>query len=224
MAVSGCPGDMLLSRHPLPPLFSPEEAESARSVATPTRDLFSDLEQWEIRNWAEEKGEEGEEEVEEERKREGEGEGEEVYRKSCGTSDTFPHLHTLFMVSRSHLWEVQQVQKGLLFSYACLVQQAVRQYGPGMMGEGAQLPHPLCGQCVVTDGQNVTLMWLQVSNLNVGEGEREEEKGSGGNLVAVERLGPLYEDTDMVRGRKKRKVVDFNENILRTLLATLLMH
>ena len=89
------------------------------------------------------------------------------------------------------------------------VQEAVRQYGPGVMGEGPQLPHPLCGQCVVTDGRNMTPMWLQVSNLNVRE---EEEEGSGGNLVAVKRLGPLYEDTDMVRGRKKRKVVDFNEN------------
>ena len=225
MAVSGRPGDMLLSGHPLPPLFSPEEAESARSVATPTRDLFSDLEQWKIRNWAKEEGEEVEEEEEEVVEREGKGEedrekGEEVYRKSGGASDTFPHLHTLFMVSRSHLWEVQQVQKGLLFSFARLVQQAVRQYGSGVMGEGSQLPRPLCGQCVVTDGRNVTLMWLQVSNLNVGDGE----EGSGGNLVAVERLGPLYEDTDMVRGRKKRKVVDFNENTLRTLLATLLMH
>ena len=45
---------MLLSRNPLPPLFNPEEAESAHSVATPTRDLFSDLEQWGIRNWEEE--------------------------------------------------------------------------------------------------------------------------------------------------------------------------
>ena len=219
MAVSGRPGDMLLSRLPLPPLFSPEEAESARSVATPTRDLFSDLEQWKIRNWAKEEVEE----EEEERK----GEEEEGYRKSGGASDTFPHLHTLFMVSRSHLWEVQQVQKGLLFSFARLVQQAVRQYGPGVMGEGSQLPHPLCGQCVLTDGRNMTLMWLQVSNLNVGEGEEGEgegEGGSGGNLVAVERLGPLYKDTDMVRGRKKRKVVDFNENTLRTLLATLLIH
>ena len=160
------------------------------------------------------------EEEEEERK----GEEEEGYRKSGGASDTFPYLHTLFMVSRSHLWEVQQVQKGLLFSFARLVQQAMRQYGSGVMGEGSQLPRPLCGQCVVTDGRNVTLMWLQVSNLNVEEGEGEEEEGSGGNLVAVERLGPLYEDTDMVRGRKKRKVVDFNENTLRTLLATLLMH
>ena len=220
MAVSGRPGDMLLSCHPLPPLFSPEEAESARSVATPTRDLFSDLEQWKIRNWAKE---EVEEEEEEERK----GEEEEGYRKSCGAGDTFPHLHTLFMVSRSHLWEVQQVQKSLMFSFARLVQQAVRQYGPGVMGEGSQLPRPLCGQCVVTDGRDVTLMWLQVSNLSVGEeeeGEGEGEEGSGGNLVAVERLGALYEDTDMVRGRKKRKVVDFNENTLRTLLATLLMH
>ena len=49
-------------------------------------------------------------------------------------------------------------------------------------------------------------------------------EGEGGNLVAVEKLGPLYEDTDMVRGRKRRKVVDFNENVLRTLLATLMMH
>ena len=57
------------------------------------------------------------------------------------------------------------------------VQEAVRQYGPGVMGEGPQLPHPLCGQCVLTDGRNMTLMWLQVSNLNVGEEEEEGVEG-----------------------------------------------
>ena len=209
MAVSGRPGDMLLSRRPLPPLFSPEEAESARTVASPTRDLFTDLKQWEICDWAEEERDKG-----------GEGKEEEDEEGSGGTSKAFPHLHTLFMVSRSHLWEVQQIQKGLLFLFSRLVEEGVSRYGSGVVREGARLPHPLCGQCVVTDGRSVTLMWLQVSSLNVeGEGE-----GGGGNLVAVERLGPLYEDTDMVRGRKKRKVVDFNENALRTLLATLFMH
>ena len=212
MAVSGRPGDMLLSRHPLPPLFSPEEAESAQTVATPTRELFTDLKQWEICDWAEE-----------ERDKDSEGK-EEDEEGSGGTVETFPHLHTLFMVSKSHLWEVQQIQKGLLFLFSRLVEEGVSRYGSGVMREGARLPHPLCGQCVVTDGRSVTLMWLQVSSLNVeGEGE-EEGEGGGGNLVAVERLGPLYKDTDMVRGRKKRKVVDFNENTLRTLLATLLMH
>ena len=209
MAVSGRPGDMLLSRSPLPPLFSPEEAESAVPVATPTRDLFSDLDQWRICNWATEEEEEGDREEEDE-------EG------SASSGGIFPHLHTLFVVSQSHLWEVQQIQKGLLFLFSRLVQEAVQEYGSGVVDEeGPKLPRPLCGQCVVTDGRSMTLMWLQVSRLNVGE---EGEGGGGGNLVAVERLGPLYEGTDMVRGRKKRKVVDFNENTLRTLLATLLVH
>ena len=186
---------MLLSRCPLPPFFTPEEAESVQSVATPTRNLFSDLKQWDIRNWAE----------------------EEEENESGNFSQTFPHLHTLFVVSPSPLWEVQQLQKGLLFTFGRLVQEAVRQYGPGVLGEGSQLPRPLCGQCVVTDGRKVSLMWLQLGSLCVGQ-------GGGGNVVAVERLGPLYEDTDMVRGRKRRKVVGFNENVLRTLLATLLTH
>ena len=66
-------------------------------------------------------------------------------------------------------------------------------------------------------------MWVQVCSLCVGEGGGGGG-GGGGNLVAVERLGPLYEETDMVRGKKRRKVMGFNEDVLRTLLATLLMH
>ena len=105
---------MLLSRHPLPPLFTPEETESAQSVATHTGNLFSDLKQWDIRNWAE----------------------EEEENEPGNFSQTFPHLHTLFVVSPSPLWEVQQLQKGLLFTFGRLVQEAVRQYGPRVLGEG----------------------------------------------------------------------------------------
>ena len=206
MAVTGRPGDMLLSRNPLPPLFTPEEAESAHSVATPTRDLFSDLEQWGIRNWEEEEEEE-------------EGVGRE-----SSFNDTFPHLHTLFMVSTSHLWEVQQLQRGLLFVFSRLVQEAARRFGAGVLGEESRLPRPLCGQCVVTDGRRVSVMWVQVCSLCVGEGGGGGGGGGEGNLVAVERLGPLYEETDMVRGKKRRKVMGFNEDVLRTLLATLLMN
>ena len=199
VAVSGQPGDMLFSRHPLPPLFSPEEVESARLVAPPTRDLFSDLEQWGIRKWAEE--------GEEERRRWG--------------SRVFPHLHTLWVVDTAHLSEVQLLQRGLLFTFSRLVQQAVWQYGASVV-RLKTLPAPLSGQCIVTNGQRLALLWLQVRSLRVeGEGEGE---GEGGNVVAVERPGLLYEGTEMVRGRKRRCVVDFNENILRTLLATLLMH
>ena len=193
MAVSGLPGDILLSKHPLPLLFTPEEVESARPVTPPTRESFSDLKQWGICDWAEE---------------EGEGEGQE--------RTAFPHLHTLWVVATSRYFEVQLLQRGLLFMFSRLVQRAVRQYGPGVVGEKS-LPAPLCGQCVVTNGQRLAVMWLQVGSVWVGEEEGER------NVVAVERLGPLYEGTEMVRGRKRRNVVGFNEDALRTLLATLLL-
>ena len=176
VAVSGRPGDMLLSRHPLPPLFSPEEVESARLVAPPTRDLFSDLEQWRVRKWEEE------------------GEGKK------GGAGVFPHLHTLWVVDSAHLSEVQLLQRGLLFMFSHLAQQAVRQYGAGVMG--ARLPAPLSGQCVVTNGQRVGLLWVQVETLCVGA---EEEEGEGGNVVAVERPGLLYEGTEMVRGEEEEE-------------------
>lgn len=200
VAVSGRPGDMLLSKNPLPPIFSAEEVNSARPVATPTRELFSDLEQWKIHNWAEQEAEEK----------------ERVGR----LPDTFPHLHTLLIVNTARHYEVQHLQKGLLFMFSRLVQQAVRQYGSSVVSQGTVLPTPLCGQCLVTDGRRVSVMWLQIENLQVSaeDGER------GRNVVAVERLGLLYEDTDMLRGRKKRRVVNFDVNVLRTLLATLLMH
>ena len=162
VAVSGRPGDMLLSRHPLPPLFSPEEVESARLVAPPTRDLFSDLEQWRVRKWEEEGGKKG----------------------AC----VFPHLHTLWVVDSAHLSEVQLLQRGLLFTFSRLAQQAVRQYGAGVMG--ARLLAPLSGQCMVTNGQRVGLLWVQVGTLCVGA--EEEEEGEGVNVVAVERPGLLY--------------------------------
>ena len=202
VAVCGRPGDMLLSKNPLPPLFSTEEIESARPVATPTRELFSDLEQWNVHNSANREGEEEE----------------------GGSEGVFPHLHTLLVVSTERHFEVQQLQKGLLFTFSRLVEEAVRQYGPSALAE--RLPSPLCAQCVVTDGRRLALMWLQVENLRgmleEGEGEGGGEGGRG-NVVAVERLGLLYEDTDMYRGRKRRCVLGFNETALRTLIATLLM-
>lgn len=197
--MTGRPGDMLLSRHPVPPLFSQEEVESARSVAPPTRDLFSDLEQWGIRNWAEEADEE---------------EGER------GMETSFPHLHTLWIVDTAYQSEVQLLQRGLLFTLSRLLQQAVWQYGPGVMGD--TLPAPLSGQCIVTNGQRLALMWLQLGSLRGSRGEEGESNSQ--NIVAVERPGLLYSGTDMVRGRKRRRVVGLQEDVLRTLIATLLMH
>lgn len=197
--MSGRPGDMLLSRHPVPPLFSQEEVESAHSVAPPTRDLFSDLKQWGVRNWAEE--------VEEE-------EGER------GMETIFPHLHTLWIVDSAGQSEVQLLQRGLLFTFSRLVQQAVWQYGASVMG--GTLPAPLSGQCIVTNGQRLALLWLQLGSLQGSRGEERESDSR--NIVAVERSGLLYSSTEMVRGRKRRRVVGLQENVLRTLLATLLMH
>lgn len=199
VAVSGRPGDMLLSRHPVPPLFSQEEVESAHSVAPPTRDLFSDLEQWGIRNWAEEADEE---------------EGER------GMETSFPHLHTLWIVDTAYQSEVQLLQRGLLFTFSRLLQQAVWQYGPGVMGD--TISTPLSGQCIVTNGQRLALLWLQLGSLRGSRGE--EGEGNSQNIVAVERPGLLYSGTEMVRGRKRRRVVGLQEDVLRTLIATLLMH
>ena len=236
VAVSGRPGDMLLSRHPLPPLFSAEEAESARPVAPPTRDLFSDLEQQKIRiltggtrrervvggteekeeegvmgEWTEGTAGEGGEEVTEGAREVGRG-------KERLSGSVFRHLHTLWIVDTTQLSEVQLLQRGLLFTFTRLLQQAVWRYGRGIVGQGT-LPQPLSGQCVVTNGQRFTLLWLQVKDVRVGG----EGGGEGGNVVAVDRLGMLYEGTVRFKGRRRWRVVGFNDNVLRTLLATLLM-
>lgn len=193
IAVKGLPGDMLLSRNPLPPLFTDEEEMSASSVAMPTRGLFSDLRQWEVREM------------------EGEGERDNVKKSR------FPHLHTLWLLDCHDTSEVQLLQRGLLFTFARLVRQAVSVHGPQVVG-GA-LPQPLSGQCVVSNGQRVSFIWLQLNTLALERGD-----GEGGNLVCVERPGQLYSGVEMVGGRRKRCVVDLNKDILRTLLATILMH
>ena len=201
VSVRGQPGDMLLSRNPFPPIFSAEEVASASTVATPTRGLFSDLNQWEVR------------EVEE-----GEGDGEDV-RQSC-----FPHLHTLWLVDSEATAEVQLLQRGLLFTFGRLVQQAVAVHGRQVVGHA--LPQPLSGQCVVTNGKRFSFVWVQLNTLALGgetEGE-EEGEGEGWNAACVERPGLLYSGVAMVGGRRKRRVLDLREDILRTLLGTILMH
>ena len=187
---------MLLSRHPLPPLFSTEETASAQPVAMPSRDLFSDLEQWEVS-----------------------GKDEEEWNR-VGAS-RFPHLHSLWLLGSQWLPEVQLLQRGLLFTFARLVQQAVQQFGPGCLGQA--LPSPLSGQCVLTNGQRVGFIWLQLNTLALGEAAPSGD-GGGGNVVGVARPGLLYADTETLRGQSKRKVVGFREDILRTILATTLLH
>ena len=200
IGVRGRPGDMLLSRNPLPPIFSAEEVASASAVAVPTRGLFSDLNQWEVRE-----GEEGE----------GKGEGQGV-RQSC-----FPHLHTLWLVDSEATAEVQLLQRGLLLTFGRLVQQAVAAHGRQVMGHA--LPRPLSGQCVVTNGKRFSFVWVQLNTLALG-GEREEEEGEGWNVACVERPGLLYSGIAMVGGRRKRRLLDLREDILKTLLATILMY
>ena len=125
-----------------------------------------------------------------------------------------PHLHTLWLLDCHGTSEVQLLQRGLLFTFARLVWQAVGVHGPRVLG-GA-LPQPLSGQCVVSNGQRVSFIWLQLNTLAL-----EEE---GGNLVHVERPGLLYSSVEMVGGRRKRRVVDLSKDILRTLLATIFFH
>ena len=154
VAVSGRPGDMLLSRNSLPPLFSPEEVESARLVALPTRDLFSDLEQWRVRKWKEEGGKKG--------------------------GGVFPHLHTLWVVDSVHLSEIQLLQRGLLFTFSRLAQQAVRQYGAGVMGAPCRTQWAVRGDQWTESGAAVGASGDSVCGC--GGGGAGERGGSGAVL------------------------------------------
>lgn len=135
----------------------------------------------------------------------------------------YPHFHTLLIVDNGEympppskgLPEIQLIQKGLLFTFARLLGQAIHQHGGDILGR--VLPEPLCAQCIMTDGNRFSFLWYQLNTLDMSDLE-----GGVKNLVCVERPGEMF--TTVVEGKwKKRHLGGFREDILKTYLTMLLL-
>ena len=129
---------------------------------------------------------------------------------------TFPHFHTLIVVDNQGTPEVQLIQKGIMYTFGALVAQASERHGNGILGK--QLLEPECAQCIVTNGKRFSFIWYQLNTLDTGNTNDGVK-----NLVCIERPGLLYSKIEAVKGRRKKRVSDLNDEILRTLLSVLLM-
>lgn len=130
---------------------------------------------------------------------------------------SFPYFHTLFIVDNQALPEIQLIQKGIIYAFGRLLVQAVERHGNGIIG--TEIPEPECAQCIVTNGKRFSFIWYQLNTLNIESMNDNEVK----NLVCIERPGMLYSKIDSVKGQRKKKVADVNQDILRTLLSMFLL-
>lgn len=128
----------------------------------------------------------------------------------------FPYFHTLLIVECGRVPEIQLLQKAMVYTFGRLTTQAVHKYGTEIIGR--PIPEPECAQCIVTNGQRFSFVWYQLNTLDL------QELNSGvKNLACVYRPGALYKDVVAVRGHRKYRVTEFNEDILRTFLSSLLL-
>ena len=130
---------------------------------------------------------------------------------------SFPYFHTLFIVDNQALPEIQLIQKGIVYTFGRLLVQAVERHGNGIIG--MEIPEPECAQCIVTNGKRFSFIWYQLNTLNIEDMNDDGVK----NLVCIERPGLLYSKIDPVKGKRKKRVADTNQDILRTLLSMFLL-
>lgn len=129
----------------------------------------------------------------------------------------FPFFHTLVVVDNEAVQEIQLLQKGIMYTFGQLVAQAIEKHGSQVVGK--ELPEPECGQCLVTNGKRFSFIWYQLNTLDM----TDVDKGVK-NLVHVERPGFLYTKLKKVFPKGVHVVEDLNDEVLRTLLTTILVH
>ena len=128
---------------------------------------------------------------------------------------TFPYFHTLLLIDNESTPEIQLLQKAIVFSFGSLVAQAIERHGNGIIGK--ELSEPECLQAIATNGKRFSFLWYQLNTLDTGN-----LKEGISNFVHIERPGLLYSKIYKVKGRR-RKTIELNEDILRTLLTVLFL-
>lgn len=195
IAVRGRPGTLLLSRTKLPQFYPDSQIEESKGAdfnTVATNSPFIGLKQYRLSD-------------------------KYVKGMFLGNS-SFPNLHTMITIDNQSTHEIQLIQRGLLYTHARLMSQAITRHGSEIIG--CLLPMPECAQCIVTNGKRFSFLWYQLNTLDV----KSVEEGAR-NLVCVERPGLLYSKLGDVGKRKSRRrvVEDLNEDILTTLLSVLLL-
>ena len=194
MSVRGRPGDLLNSKEKLPVFYDDVLVTESKDYSfEPMGPLspYRDLQQLSVKNY-------------------------------CSTGflrgRSFPYLHTLMVVDNQATPWTQLIQKGILYTFAALVAQAVERQGESIIG--TEIPEPECGQCIVTNGKRFSYIWYQLNTLNM-----EDINAGIKNLVHVESPGLLYSKIEKIKGapKRQRRIVDLNDDILRTLLSVLLL-
>ena len=129
----------------------------------------------------------------------------------------FPYLHTLMVVDNQAVPWTQLIQKGIVYTFGSLLAQAVEKHGENIIG--MEIPEPEYAQCIVTNGKRFSFIWYQLNTLNMQDINTEIK-----NLVCVESPGLLYSKIEKLKGPgRHRRIVDLDDDILRTLLSVLLL-
>lgn len=194
MAVRGRPGDLLNSKEKLPIFYDDvlvRESKNYNFEDMGPSSPYRDLRQYSVQNYT-----------------------------STGflKGRSFPYLHTLLVVDNQATPWTQLIQKGVLYTFAALLAQAVEQHGDSVLG--TKIPKPECAQCIVTNGKRFSFIWYQLNTLKMGD----PNKGIK-NLVRVESPGFLYSKLEKIQGARKRqkRIIDLDNDILRTLLSVFLL-
>ena len=199
LSVHGRPGTYLNSKKPMSQFYSQDVVERTNTIPMESLGpvpLFSDLNKYLVKE-----------------------------TNSTGLfpdKSFFPHFHTLLVVDNGEYipppskgWpEMQLIQKGMLFTFARLLAQAVARHGEGVLGN--LLPEPECGQSIVTDGNRFSFLWYQLNTLDMSK------TGSGvKNIVCIQRPGEVF--SSIKEERKNRyQLTGVNQDVLRMYLGMLL--
>lgn len=129
----------------------------------------------------------------------------------------FPFFHTLVVVDNEAVEEIQLLQKGIMYTFGQLMAQAIEKHGSQVVGK--DLPEPECGQCLVTNGKRFSFIWYQLNTLDMADVNKGVK-----NMAHIERPGFLYTKLKKVFPKGIHVVEDLNDEVLRTLLTTILVH
>ena len=166
---------------------------------------------------------------------------------TCLSSFNFPYVHTLVFIDDLRIDEDQLIQRVIISLHGLLLEQARAKAGPtGDLGGLGILPEPECAQAIITDGQRFTFLWYQLNTADF-----RNLSSSPKNFLVIRQAGNLYrriinttekfyqsrssrrtvhrsEYEKLKRNRmqranqRSRKVDEFNDEILSTLLSMFL--